>query len=325
MLINTHAIMKLQMYTWEVGKVMSETNKGYIAMACQTIIIGLSFIFVKTGLAHASPMDMLAHRFVLAFIVASIVNVFRNKDVQAKVTVKTVVDILPLALFYPFLFFIFQAYGLLYISSAEAGIIQSFGPIFTVILAAIILGERSSKGQVLFILLSVIGALYLSFMKSTSESDFTIIGTVLILLSSLSVVTNSVLSRKLSKNYEPFTLTYIVLGLGALVFTVIALGMHWKKGTLSTFIQPLGNVQYLGALVYLGIISTLVSSFLANFALKRIEASKLGVFGNIGTVVTVLAGVLILKEPFYSYHFIGGAIILAGVIGANILKQKQKL
>ena len=49
--------------------------------------------------------------------------------------------------------------------------------------------------------------------------------------------------------------------------------------------------------------------------------SKTSVLGNTNTLVAVLAGVLILKEPIYWYHAAGGAVILAGVIGASLVSR----
>src|SRR5690554_7184679 len=43
-------------------------NQAYFGLVLATLIIGLSFIFVKIGLRYARAMDLLAHRFTAAAI-----------------------------------------------------------------------------------------------------------------------------------------------------------------------------------------------------------------------------------------------------------------
>jgi drug/metabolite transporter (DMT)-like permease len=88
--------------------------------------------------------------------------------------------------------------------------------------------------------------------------------------------------------------------------------------------MPLQNTDFIVSILYLGILSSLVTSLLNNYILSKIEASKVSVFGNLRTVVTIFAGVIILKEELYDYHIIGSLMIVLGVMGTNITKQKQK-
>ena len=61
---------------------------------------------------------------------------------------------------------------------------------------------------------------------------------------------------------------------------------------------------------------------LSIYAIVRLGASTVSVFGNLGTVLTILAGVLILHEPNYSYHVIGATLIIAGILGMNLMRKK---
>ena len=51
---------------------MPEQKKAYFAAILYAIIIGFSFIFTKISLMEASPLDTLAHRFTMAFLIAII-------------------------------------------------------------------------------------------------------------------------------------------------------------------------------------------------------------------------------------------------------------
>jgi opine dehydrogenase len=75
---------------------------------------------------------------------------------------------------------------------------------------------------------------------------------------------------------------------------------------------------------YLGILSSLVTSMLTNYVLSKIEAARMSVFGNLGTVVSIFAGSFFLKEPIYLYHIVGSLMIITGVIGTNYIRLKTK-
>ena len=45
------------------------------------------------------------------------------------------------------------------------------------------------------------------------------------------------------------------------------------------------------------------------------------VFNNLGTVIQILAGVIIIKETLYPSHIIGSIMIILGLLGVNLLGQ----
>ncbi|HID0836330.1 TPA: EamA family transporter, partial [Clostridium botulinum] len=69
---------------------------------------------------------------------------------------------------------------------------------------------------------------------------------------------------------------------------------------------------------YLGILSSLVTSFLLNYSLSKIEASKMSVFNNLSTLITMMAGVVFLGEKLQYFHIIGSFMIILGIVGTNL-------
>ena len=61
---------------------------------------------------------------------------------------------------------------------------------------------------------------------------------------------------------------------------------------------------------------------LSIYSIVRLGASTVSVFGNLGTVLTIVAGAIILHEPIYSYHMIGATLIIAGILGMNLMRKK---
>lgn len=50
----------------------------------------------------------------------------------------------------------------------------------------------------------------------------------------------------------------------------------------------------------------------------------MSVFANLGTVISIVAGVVFLNESIYYYHIIGSVLIVGGVLGTNFLGMKRK-
>lgn len=303
---------------------MKDQQKAILAALLNAGITGLSFLFLKMALAVTNPVDTLAHRFTVAFIAASIPIVFGW--IKLSIKPKDMLTIIPLAMLYPILFFTLQAFGLVYTTSSEAGIIQATVPIFTMIMAAFFLGESSTWLQKLSTLLSVGGVVYIFAMKGLGVSAVSgsSIGTVLILLSAFSLAGYSVLARKMTKSFHYIDMTYMVALLGFLFFNGWSVIRHSAEGTLSTYFAPFASSAFIISIVFLGILSSLMTSFMTNFALSKMEASKLSVFNNLSTLVTIVAGVIFLQEQLAYYHLIGAVMIIIGVIGTNFLGAKIK-
>lgn len=294
----------------------------YIAAVSFAIIIGLSFLFTKVSLDLAEPLDILAHRFTISFVVIMIPILF--KWVKVNYNPERIKKIVPLAVLYPILFFGFQTFGLQYATSSEAGILLASAPIFTLILATYFLKEKTNTLQKISVLVSVSGVLYILIMKGSNLDIGNTRGIILLILSALCMAGYNVIARKLSREFTIVELTFVMITVSFLVFNSLSLGKHLINGTVSAFFSPFRNLNFLISILYLGVLSSLVTFLLTNYILSKIEASKMSVFANLGTVISIIAGVVFLNESIYYYHIIGSILIVGGVVGTNFLGQANK-
>ncbi|MEH7373093.1 DMT family transporter, partial [Priestia megaterium] len=207
---------------------------------------------------------------------------------------------------------------------SEAGIIQATIPIFTLIFASIFLKETSTSGQKIAIIFSVVGVIYIMYMNDIENKNTSLLGSGLILISALVSSLYNVCARNLTQRYSLFTITYIMTLFGFITFNGLALTNHLMNNTIHQFMEPFVHLDFVIAIAYLGLLSSLVTSYLSNYALSKIEASKMSVFSNFATLITILAGVIFLKEQFHLYHLVGSIIIITGVIGTNYFGTKGK-
>lgn len=301
---------------------VSPTGRAYAAAVVNATIVGFSFLLVKIALTEASPLDILAHRFTAGL--AAVVILALAGVIKLRLTLRAVAAILPLALLYPGLFFAFQTFGLARASSSEAGIIQAAAPIFTMLMAAIWLKERAGLRQKLFMLLSVGGVVTVFAAKGFEPGQSSAAGLLLVLLSTMSLAGYSVLARKLAKDYRAAELTVIMTLIGFVLFNGMSLANHAAEGTMADYFAPLASLKFTESILYLGVLSSLVTSFLTNYALSQIKAFEVSVFNQFATLVSMAAGVFILAEQLSGYHVAGALLIVMGVVGVCLPTRARK-
>lgn len=141
--------------------------------------------------------------------------------------------------------------------------------------------------------------------------------------SAISSSSYNVLARKIVQKYKFIDVTYVMIFIGFINFNLLSMVDRLYNGDLKTYFSAFTNQDFLISILYLGILSSVVTSLLSNYALSIISAPKMSVFNNLSTLVTVVAGVLLLDERLYYYHIIGIASILIGVVGTNLDKLRK--
>lgn len=295
-------------------------KRAYIYVLLNAAIIGFSFLFAKQALQYAHPLDTLAFRFAVSFAAISIPAAFGR--IKLRYRGKPVGKALLLAALYPLAFFTLQAFGLQHATSAEGGILYAFTPVVTIVLASIFLKETTTVLQKLSIAVSVFGVVFIFIMKGSSIDWSNLTGLSLLFLTCVVFAGYSVLARSLSKHFSPAEITYLMMGVGCAAFLIVSLTEHTVSGTLGSFLSPLGSGAFIVSILFLGIISSLVTALTANYVLSKMEASKMSVFTNLSTITSIAAGAIFLNEEITIYHVLGSILIIAGVLGTNWFGRK---
>lgn len=294
----------------------------YIAGLVNSLIFGFSFMFTKGALDILEPIQLLAFRFTMAAIVLTMLQITGIIKINFKG--KNLKPLFLLAFFQPVLYFICEVLGVKLTSSSEAGMMIALIPVFVTILASVFLKEKPKRIQLFFIVFSVLGVMFINLMKENQELSGNLLGIFLLLGAVISAAFFNILSRKSSFQFKPLEITFVMMWIGTVVFNGIAITQHIINNNLSNYLQPLFNPKALVSILYLGILSSVIAFFAVNYMLSKLEASQSSVFANLVTIVSIFAGVVILKEDFFWYHFVGGTMILLGVWGTNYYGSKGK-
>jgi drug/metabolite transporter (DMT)-like permease len=305
-------------------KLMTEKERylPYLSGTGMALIFGFSFLFTKEALNEVAPFHLLGFRFGMAAIVLLILKI--TKVIKVEYKGKPLKNLIAIALSQPVAYFIFETYGVKFTNTSESGMMLALIPVLVTILAAIFLKEFPSKTQALFVGFSVLGVIFIVMMRS-GEVGSNFIGLIILLLAVLCASIFNILSRKYSTNFTSVEITFSMMWIGAITFNSISIIQHLVEGNIYNYFVPLSNSKVVGALFYLGILSSIIAFFLVNYTLSKLEASRAAVFSNLSSVVSIVAGVIIAKEPFYWYQIVGGIMILSGVWGTNYFGSKEKI
>lgn len=301
---------------------MNTRKKALIASVVGNSVFGFSFLFSKVALEIAQPTVMLAARFTLAFVVLNVLvlvgRVLKKKNgenlLEFSLKGKPVKYILLLALIQPVIYFIAESYGIAYTSSAFAGTIIAVIPIMGIILDVAVMHIKVSVRQVVCSVCSVLGVAITTLGSEGGSNSF--LGILMLMIAVVTGAFFYVLSKKAGEYYNPLERTYVMFAVGSIVFVLLALVQC--AGNYDTLIIPvIRNPEFWTCMIYLSVCSSVIAFMILNFASSVLTVGEAALFANLTTVISIIAGVLILKESFTIQQIIGAGMIVGSVYLAN--------
>ena len=157
-------------------------------------------------------------------------------------------------------------------------------------------------------LLSYLGLLVIFGWNLAVNPDGIVIGTLLVLGSAITFA----LYQHLAKRQ--------MLVLGAGLFTCIGMSTAAICGIAQNLVLngpqsyfELSSTLWMYGLA-LGVLGTVLPSFLMNAGMARIGARATSSTAALGPIVTIIFAVLVLNEPFTVYHALGTVLVLVGAV-----------
>ena len=301
-----------------MGK-LNEEKKAMLAATLAYTIFGLSYLFSKMALNVTDPTILLWIRFTVTFICLNILVLTGVAKVNYRG--KHIWQAILLGILQPGLYFVLENYGIMYTTTSFTGLMSSVSPIFTAILGALILREKPNMKQWVCIVISIIGVMIVSVGGTGGQN--TVAGCICLLAAYFLGSFYSLLARHISKEFTPFEMTYMMFTVGFVFFTAWAFLMNGAEA-IPMVSYALGHTDVIIAALYLGIFSSVCAYFLANYSLARLPVARSTIFGNMATIVSVLAGVIFMGDTFTWLHALSFVLILAGVFGVNRFAAGEK-
>lgn len=193
-------------------------------------------------------------------------------------------------------------------TAVNGALVTSASPAFILIFAALILRERLTAQRILAVVLASVGVIIIVDPARADFSSATFRGDVTLALAAATWGLYSVLVRRLSAKHDTLLMTLFVF-LGGLLLTTPAMLLELPQ-------RPIGTIDggiVLGVL-YLGVVSTAGAMWLWNRAFALVDASVASLFFFAQPLVGALLGTLLLNQPLTFNLWVGGALIIGGVL-----------
>lgn len=277
------------------------------------VIFGFSFMFTKIALGYASPLTVIADRYLMAFLGMTVVMLASGKRLKMG---KNIWKLVLMSVFQPLLYFILESYGIKLTTSAFSSIMISMIPVVSMVLGIFILKEVPSPMQYVFTAISV-GGVVITALAGSRDGTVTPLGIILLIGAVLSSVLYNISSRKISAEFSALERTYAMTVIGTVSFLTIAIIENIKNPI--EVIKPFLSAEFTLSVFYLGIISSVVAFLFLNYANTHLPVAKTTVFSNLTTVVSVFAGAVFLDEKISFAVIIAIIMIVVGVLGVQML------
>lgn len=303
----------------------------YLFAFLKNTIYGVSVFFTSELSNAVDVLDILALRFLMSFVVFVLLKA--SKIVKINVGIKDlcgkterskyIKSLLLAAVFEPVLYMLFETLGISMTTNITTGVILSLIPISCCISESILLKEKTTFLQKIFLGIGIIGVIYIAVNTNTADGKDTVAGIVFLFLAIISGSLYMVFSRKSSSVFNAMEITYVATILGMVLFNAINIIRHIYAGDISRYFEPYFHFENMVGFLFLAVISTIVATGMNNFCLARMQVSTMSAFSGISTIVTIMAGILFGGEVLQNFQIIGLTLILIRMVGVSYISIKN--
>lgn len=277
---------------------------------CVILAWGSNFTAMKMVLEELPPLLFVGLRF--AILIPLIALFPRPASWRAIIAIGVLVNMCQFG-------FLFMAMRADVTAGLASLILQSQAPL-TIILAALVYGERVSWPQVAGIALACVG---LAGFGIAGGGNITLIGLALVLCGALSWAFGNLVFRRL-----PGVNMAALFIWSSLVPPLPMLGLSWLYEGPAPFatIAAMSLTGWAGV-VYVAVISTIIGYSIWGGLLSRHPAAMVTPFALGIPVVGILTAWLVLGETLVALEAVSGLVILAGialaVLGPRLFQRRQ--
>lgn len=255
---------------------------GLIRFGCAAIVLGLILVSLKRGLLEVS-WDGLRLIALAGFVGFGLFAVTFNT-------------------------------GLGLTTASRAALLIGTLPIWSMVLARRLTGERLGPRQVLGVVLSVAGVALVMGTRGFGAGQ--LLGDGLILATAVLGALYAVLAKRAISRHRAITVTLYAMVAGCLLLTPWSI-VEGVPGIL----PELGLENWL-LLSFVSIPGAAIAWFLWTWSLERLSPTQTAVYVNFNPLVATILAAALLEEVIDIWFLLGFGMVLTGVILANIPERK---
>ena len=271
------------------------------------LIWGSSFLWIKIGVEEMDPATLVAYRVSIG-AVAMLVYLrligewlpWNARELAPMAVLGMIATALP---------FFLITWGEVYIDSGTAAVLNSLTPIFSLILAGLILRTESvTLVRVVGLVTGFAGAAVLASREFALRGDLlALIGTGAVAVAAISYAFGASVSKAMVHGTSRNVVAAGNLAFGAVYIWIFTL-------VTGSDLAPPTQVDSIVALLWLGLLGSFLAFVLLYFLIAHVEATVATMVTYLFPVVGVTLGVVFLHELLDARLAIGTVLVLVGIV-----------
>jgi len=270
-----------------------------LALALLTAVLwGFAFVATRIGLDSFTPSQLVALRFLIAAIPTVVVAPPRAgwpMVIAAGLTLYTGQ-------------FLFQFFGMAHgMPPGLASLIVQTQALFTVLFAALLLGERPTARQTIGLFVAFAG---LGVIATTAGHDLSLMGFALTMVAPVSFAVGNILLKRIGG-----TTDFALMAWMSLVPPLPAIAVSVVVDGPDGFAHAVAAAPWTGwaAAVYLGVVATMLAYAIWGNLLRRYPVATVTPFALLVPFVGALSSAVVFGEQFGPMRLAGMAGVLLGL------------
>jgi drug/metabolite transporter (DMT)-like permease len=283
--------------------------KAFGALLSTTLIWGVTPVFLRSLSVGLGPADALVIRYVPLALTCLVILAVTGKWRIARADWPRLLVISIIGIFG---YSIASVFAFATVPAGIGGLIYATQPLFIVLLAVVMLGERLTVPVLLGLALAFGGTVLLvwdDLAPADGEQSY-VTGIVLLLFACFAWSFYSVPGKVIIQRYGTLSITAMSLLIATLPMLLLA-----SSATIDT-LRAMTQRQWF-ELVFLAFVSSFIAMIGWTYATARLPAATIGAALYVIPVIAVMAGAVFLGETVTVTAMLGGLLILGGVAVAQ--------
>lgn len=294
---------------------MDKETSGTIFAITAAIISGFSIPLNKIFVVNLDPLVFTALRSLVIGIAFFVISQLSRKNSRTKASIKSLAFIAIVGGAAAFLLFFT---GLKLTTAGRGAFLNKTLPLYAVLLAFIFLKEKISKKHFYSLLIMFLGtvAIFFSEIIPTQLWLNPSLGDLLVVIATILWAFEAVIARKaMVKGENNFFVSFVRMFFGGMILFAFAILIGKYDIILSLSTQQLVNIG-ISTVILFGYV------FFWYWSLKLINVSKASTLLLISPVISLLIGMIVLREPAPLIQIAGSALILIGAYIVSSVKSE---
>lgn len=291
---------KLKEYKEEIK--MKSSLKSKLLLASVALVWGSSYMLSKLAFNYTGALTMIAYRFLSATILTSIFFYKKLSEINLKIIKK--------GFFmgsFLFLAMVLSTYGVKYTTASNAGFLSCLNVIIVPVIYFLFFKKKLKKKEIFGTIISFVGVCLLTITEQLTIG----FGDILCILAALMFVMFIILGDKYSKEEDPLLIGLTQLGVVGILSMILA---YFVEG-----LKFVNDIKGISIILILGLFCTAYCYIAQLYSQKNLNAVEAGLILSLEPLFSVVFSFLFLGEILLMRGYVGGALIVIGVIIGGVL------